>query len=118
MCIRDRHGWAVALLRIWRRIAHLMHAFYADVRTLRDHRPDGATILQYIAADRHPVCEWFWAGIPRDGGHAVALGKPYLELWPEFVAAGEHDDGIVFMCGDDWRDPTENVFHRVGGVPD
>jgi hypothetical protein len=74
--------------------------------------------VEILAADRHPVCGRFWAGIPREGGHAVALGQPYLALWPEFVAGGEHDDGIVFMCGDDWRDPTENVFHRVGSVPD
>jgi len=110
-------GWATALQRIWRNIAHLTRTFYADVRTLRNQRPGGSNYRQELAADHHPVCSWFWAGIPRDGGIAVALGEPYLALWPEFEAAGERDRDIVFVAQSDWT-TQQNVFDGVGGVPE
>lgn len=110
-------GWATALQRIWRRIAHLTRTFYADVRTLRNQRPGGSNYLQELAADHHPVCSWFWAGIPRDGGVAVALGEPYLALWPEFEAAGERERDVVFVSQSDWS-TEQDVFDRVGGVPE
>lgn len=110
-------GWATALQRIWRNIARLTRAFYADVRTLRNQRPGGGTYGQMLAADHHPVCSCFWAGIPTDGGNAVALGEPYLSLWPEFEAAGERDRDVVFLSQSAWT-TQQNVSDLVGGVPE
>ena len=73
--VLQQPGWATALKRLWQRLAHVTLAFYADARTLRNQRPGGATVSEYLAADHHPVCWWFWAGIPRDGGIAVAVGR-------------------------------------------
>jgi hypothetical protein len=115
--VLEQPGWPTALQRLWRRIAHSSRAFFADVRTLRNYRPGGATFDELMAADRHPVCGWFWAGIPRDGGHAVALGQPYLTLWPQFEKLGERDGGLVFLSNDNWIQSAD-VFARVGGVPE
>jgi len=110
-------GWSAALQGLWRRIAHLFRAFYADARTLRNYRPKGGTVDELLAADRHPVCSSFWAGIPRDGGLAVALGEPYLTLWPRFQTVGEHDGNLVLLCEEDWTE-SHDVFSRVGDVPE
>ena len=80
-------GWPNALHELWRRLAHTVHAFYADVRILRRYRVGAATVAEFLDAERHPVCGPFWAGIPREGACAVALGQPYLSLWPEFDAS-------------------------------
>lgn len=110
-------GWATILQHLWRQIAHLSHAFYADVRILKNQRPGGSTVDQLREADQHPVCSWFWAGIPRDGGVAVALGEPYRSLWSNFEAAGQPDGDLVILSGQDWT-RHENVFDRIGGVPE
>jgi hypothetical protein len=109
-------GWKTALEGLWRQIAHVVHAFYADVRTLRHYRHGPATAGEIVAGDRHPVCGPFWAGIPKAGGHAVALGEPYLSLWPEFRATAERARDIAFLSEEDWS-PFKDVFSRVGAVP-
>jgi len=109
-------GWATALQRTWRRVAHAVGAFYADARVLRNQRPHGVRAVDLQQMDRHPVCSWFWAGIPSDGGVAVALGEPYLSLWPAFHAAGERDGNLVLLSSRDWLQPA-NVFEGIGGVP-
>ncbi len=90
---------------------------YADVRILRRYRPGGGTLDELLDAEHHPVCGPFWAGIPRDGASAVALGQPYLSLWPVFDAAAEHESNIGFITQPSWMDP-ESVFIRVGRVPE
>ena len=110
-------GWATTLQRLWRQVAHLCQIYYADVRIMRNQRVGGSTLHELREADRHPVCSWWWAGIPADGGVAVALGEPYRSLWPEFVAAGDPDGELSVLSGVGWLE-CENVFDRVGGVPD
>jgi hypothetical protein len=115
--VLEQPGWAATLQALWRQVAHLCQVYYADVRVLRSQRLGGSTLNELRDADRHPVCSWWWAGIPRDGGVAVALGEPYRSLWPEFVAAGEPDGELAVLSGLNWRQ-HEDVFDRIGGVPD
>jgi hypothetical protein len=115
--VLEQPGWATTLEALWRQVAHLCQVYDADVRIRRNQRVGGRTLDELREADHHPVCSWWWAGIPRDGGVAVALGEPYRSLWPEFVAAGEPDGELTVLSGVDWRD-QKNVFDRVGGVPD
>ncbi len=109
-------GWATALQRTWRRLAHAVGVFYADARILRNQRPNGVRATDLRQMDHHPVCASFWAGIPSDGGVAVALGEPYASLWPDFVANGERDGELVFLARQDWAQRA-NVFEACGGVP-
>ena len=115
--VLQQPGWSTALQQVWRDMAHLARAFYSDVRTLRNQRLNGATVEEWLSADRHPVCAAFWAGVPADGGHAVSLGQPYLREWPAFEDAGEGEDDIVFLMESDWT-KQGNVFERIGGVPE
>lgn len=115
--VLEQPGWATTLQRLWRQVAHLCHAFYSDVRILRNHRLGGSTADQIRDAEHHPVCSWWWAGIPSNGGVAVALGEPYRSLWTEFRTAGESDGELTVLSGLDWT-RHENVFDKIGGVPD
>ena len=107
---------ATGLERTWRELAHAVGAFYADARILRNQRPGGARASELQPIELHPVCSWFWAGIPDDGGAAVALGEPYLSLWPGFRSAGEREGALVFLSADDWTQ-RQNVLETIGGVP-
>jgi hypothetical protein len=115
--VLEQAGWQTALHGLWRRLTETVHAFYADVRILRRHRVGSATIDEFLDAERHPVCGPFWAGIPREGACAVALGEPYLSLWPEFAAVAEHEGDVGFLSHPSWMD-QESVLARSGPVPE
>jgi hypothetical protein len=115
--VLEQAGWPNALHELWRRLAQTVHAFYADVRILRRYRVGAATVAEFLDAERHPVCGPFWAGIPREGACAVALGQPYLSLWPDFDAVAEREGDIGFLSQPSWMD-QENVFKHVGNVPE
>jgi hypothetical protein len=114
--VLEQDGWPSALHQLWRRMARTLRAFYADVRLLHRYRTEAGTIDEWLDAERHPVCGPFWAGIPTDGARAVALGQPYLSLWPEFAAVAEHEGEIGFIAAPNWMHP-ENVLVRVDRVP-
>jgi len=115
--VLEQAGWPNALEELWRRLAQTVHAFYADVRILRRYRVGAATVAEFMDAERHPVCGPFWAGVPREGACAVALGQPYLSLWPEFDAAAEREGDIGFLSQPSWAD-EENIVVRSGSVPE
>jgi hypothetical protein len=48
---------------------------------------------------------------------AIALGEPYLSLWPEFDTVAEREGDIGFLSQQSWTD-QENVFVRSGPVPE
>jgi hypothetical protein len=74
-------------------------------------------MAEFLDAEQHPVCGPFWAGIPREGACAVALGQPYLSLWPEFDAVAERESDIGFLSQPSWTD-QESVFVTSGPVPE
>jgi hypothetical protein len=113
----DQPGWQYALEHFWRALARRVRAFYSDVRTLGGYVFSGRYLCATREAEQHPICAWFWAGIPRTAGHAVALGEPYLSLWTEFGSAAHHEDAIAFRSTADWR-REEDAFLAVGPVPE
>jgi hypothetical protein len=115
--VLDQAGWPTALQELWRRLAQTIHAFYADVRILRRYRVGAATMAEFLDAERHPVRGPFWAGIPRERACAVALGQPYLSLWPEFDAVAERESDIGFLSQPSWMD-QDGVFVASGPVPE
>jgi len=115
--VLEQGGWPNALQQLWRRMARTVHAFYADVRILRRYRAGAGNFDELMDAERHPVCGPFWAGIPTHGACAVALGEPYLSLWPEFDAVAEHEGDIGYLSQPSWMD-QESVFTRVDRVPE
>ncbi len=109
-------GWKPALQRCWRRVSEVVRPFYGDVRTLRGHTRERGTYLSPPGADHHPVCSWWWAGIPHGPVHAAVLGAPYLELWPAFVGRAERAGELAFLGTEDWEAPGDALV-RARPVP-
>jgi hypothetical protein len=63
-------AWRVELTRLWLAVADLIQPFYAEIRT-----------------GECPTRSWWWNGIPTARPSALLIGKPYVELWPDFVSA-------------------------------
>lgn len=115
--VLEQSGWPTALQRLWRRMTHDVHAFYADVRLLRRYRLYSGTAEEWREAERHPVCASFWTGIPRDGAMAVALGPPYLSRWTQFEVAADREGEIGFISPPAWAG-QDDVLAHVGHVPE
>ena len=64
----------------------------------------GATYGSDMQTDIHPIRSWFWRGIPRELGHAIAIGAPYTELWPRVAADGRRAGDIVILDAGRWTD--------------
>jgi hypothetical protein len=50
----------------------------------------------------HPVCSWWWAGVPAGPVHAAVLGEPYRPLWPSFCEKAETIGELSFISTGDW----------------
>lgn len=112
----DQPGWQTGLLRAWRAISKHLNPFYGDVRTLQGYFRSGRGFSSDGASEPHPTKSWWWKGIPQRLGHAVVLGEPYSQLWPDFRASAELVGGLHFAATSDWR-TDDDVTGVVGEVP-
>lgn len=96
----EQPGWDRAVRRLWREVSRFLRPFYGDVRVMRGYTWAGATLGIDRETDVHPVCSWWWQGIPPRPPMALVLGPPYTELWqPEPT----HCDGdLVFVEPPRW----------------
>jgi hypothetical protein len=109
-------GWQTALQRFWQHVSETVRPFYGDVRTLHGYRRSRGRYLVTRLTAQHPVRAWWWGGLPLGPAHAVVLGEPYRELWPEFTRAGDRIAGLSLLSTADWR-AAEDVFDNVGPAP-
>ena len=110
-------GWARAIREAWRQISHTVQPFYGDARTLHGFKRNRGRYWIGPETEHHPVCSWWWAGVPRGPVHAAVVGEPYLALWPSLRSSAEFDRGLAFVSTDDWT-TAENAFERRGEPPD
>ena len=108
--------WPVALHRLWRQMSLLLHPFFGDLRTLHgfDGRPP--RVFHTAETESNPTSSWFWKGIPPRLGHALVVGHPYIDVWPELAPRAELHEDLLFASTDDWTSP-QDVAELVGGVP-
>jgi hypothetical protein len=109
-------GWPLALSQAWRRIGRVVRPFYGDVRTLRGYQRNRGRYWLGRGTEQHPVCSWWWAGVPQGPAHAAVVGEPYLSLWPAFSKAAECEDGLAFITTSDWLSGND-AFQRSGPPP-
>ena len=109
-------GWPLALSHAWRRIAQVVHPFYGDVRTLRGFQRSRGRYWCGLGTEQHPVCSWWWTGVPQGPAHAVVVGEPYLALWPELGAVAERENGLAHVSTGDWSS-QEDAFQIAGPPP-
>jgi len=96
-------GWQEGLRRLWRALCRLLRPFYSEVRTVDGYSREGATYASDRKTEVHPICDWFWRGVPRELGHAVAIGPPYVDLWPQALEHGQRSEGLVVLDVGSWQ---------------
>ena len=97
-------GWQEGLQRFWLAMCGYLRPFYSEARTLQGFVPMGATYGSDMQTDIHPIRSWFWRGIPRELGHAVAISAPYIELWPQAAAEGRWVGDFMVLDTGRWTD--------------
>ncbi|MEH7126557.1 hypothetical protein V7127_25540 [Bacillus sp. JJ1773] len=74
-------GWPLEIKRFWLKTSELLNSFYGEVRR-----------------GWSPVSAWWWRGLPKKLGNAAILGKPYIDLWPDFVnKAKQTENGLFYI---------------------
>jgi hypothetical protein len=96
-------GWHSAVLHLWRELVRFVQPFYSDVRRLNHYTRGRGRHWSTARTERHPVCSWWWSGIPVSGPVcAQALGEPYIGLWPSFATAAEQIGGCLMHAAPNW----------------
>jgi len=112
----NQPGWQEGLRRFWLTVCEHLNPFFADVRTLNGYLRMGATYGSDIETEVHPIRSWFWRGVPRELGHAVAIGAPYVDLWPRAHTEGQfHGDLIVLDVGA-WTEGNNLTLEAPDGI--
>ncbi len=93
-------GWQEQLGHFWATGCRNLSPFYSDVRTLKGYVRMGGTYGVDHKSEEHPIRSCFWRGVPSELGHAIAIGEPYIDLWPQASMEGErHGDLTVLNTG-------------------
>jgi hypothetical protein len=100
--VMEQPGWQEGLRRFWHRMCDHLSPFFSEVRTLNDYVRMGATYGSDMKTEVHPIRSWFWRGIPRELGHAVAIGAPYIDLWPNAQSEGQPRGNLFVMDAGPW----------------
>jgi hypothetical protein len=103
--------WATRVRTFWREVSETIRPFFGDVRTLGGFERHGGTIY---GGESHPITGAAWDGVPTlEGAHAVVVGEPLLERWPEFRAIAEVHEGLAFLSSDAWQPGSTLTIERV-----
>lgn len=109
-------GWQAGLQAAWRRLSGVLQPFYGDVRTFRGFTRRRGRYWHGPATENHPVCSWWWAGIPGGPTQALVIGEPYPGLWPALRAQVQEENGLYFLSTGNWASPGD-VYDRCPPPP-
>jgi hypothetical protein len=112
----DQPGWEEGLRRFWIEVSLYLKPFFSDVRTLNGYLRMGPTYGSDLETEVHPVRSWFWRGIPKELGHAAALGSPYIELWPEAAGFGRRHHELIILDSGSWTDGNKLEIKAPRGI--
>ncbi|HEV2282627.1 MAG TPA: hypothetical protein VGX75_09600 [bacterium] len=115
---RRRRGVAAAGMGhgLAARLAAVVARFYGDVRRLDGFTRKRGRYWSAAQTERHPVCSWWWAGVPAGPVCAAVLGDPCRERWPSFCARSDADGQLCFASTSDWRADAD-AFGTIGPPP-
>jgi len=100
----------------WGSVTRLVKPMYGDVRVLHGYLRRGNRFVTIAGdpPDPHPVMGP-WRGLPQQLGLAIALGEPYLDLWPNMKTHCV-EETLAMATLPDWRIPG-SVSDVVGRPP-
>ena len=93
-------AWRVELTRLWLTIADLVQPFYAEIRI-----------------GECPTRSWWWNGIPTASPSALLIGKPYTDLWAEFVWVSRSSPTKLHYLERFVETPADDAGNRVLSPP-
>ena len=76
----------------------------------------GATYGSNMETEIHPIRSWFWRGIPQELGHAVAIGAPYVDLWPSVKSKGQSHGDLVVLDTGAWIEGNNLTIESPDGI--
>jgi hypothetical protein len=110
----EKPNWASRIHTFWRDVSETIRPFFGDVRTLGGFERIGGTVY---GGESHPITGAAWDGVPPlDGAHAMVVGEPILELWPEFQAIAEERAALAFVSTASWR-AGSTLTQTIARVP-
>ncbi|MBT2756793.1 hypothetical protein J7E71_12590 [Mesobacillus foraminis] len=93
-------GWALEMRRFWVKASDLLNPFYGEIRS-----------------GMSPIQGPWWRGIPKNLGASAILGKPYMELWPDFMKkAKQTPKGLYYI--ENINEVYQDIHSIVGKVPE
>lgn len=72
----------------------------------------GPTYGSDVETEVHPIRSWFWRGVPRELGHAAAIGEPYVELLQRASVDGHRHGNLLVLDTGKW-DAGDNLTIEV-----
>jgi len=113
----NQPGWPDQLVASWKEISAFLKPFYGEVRFLGGCIPSRTTYCSDFYTEESPTKSWWWRGIPRKPGCAVALGDPYASLWPEFTRLAERKGETCLVTLPQWS-KGGSIQEITGPVPE
>ncbi|MDQ0245133.1 hypothetical protein J2S09_002709 [Bacillus fengqiuensis] len=77
--VMNQPGWPTELKRFWLKASDQLQPFYGEMRKAK-----------------FSIGDMWWKGFPKKLGNAAIIGKPYIDLWPEFIKEAKQTDSGLF----------------------
>ncbi|MFB5284059.1 hypothetical protein [Peribacillus sp. Hz7] len=98
--VMKQPGWSMELKRFWLKASDQLKPFYGEMR--KGQNPRNGT---------------WWRGLPKSLGNAAMLGKPYIDLWPDFIKEAKQTEGGLFYI-ENIKEDYEDLHSIITEVPE
>ncbi|MFJ8258499.1 hypothetical protein ACIQ4Z_14695 [Peribacillus asahii] len=98
--VMGQPGWPLEIKRFWLKTSELLNPFYGEIRR-----------------GWSPVSGWWWRGLPKRLGNAAILGKPYIDLWPDFIKEAKQTKGGLFYI-ENINEDYQDLHSIIAEVPE
>jgi hypothetical protein len=93
-------GWATELKRFWLKASDQLQPFYGEMRKAK-----------------FSIGDTWWRGFPKKLGNAAVIGKPYIDIWPEFTKKAKQTDSELFYI-ENIKQDYQDLHSIIGEVPE
>lgn len=103
-------GWKTTIVRFFKSVSRILDPFYGDIYILKNYIRARTTSYIDGKTERHPICSWWWNGVPRKPGVGIVIGRPLIDYAkiknPTFVL----DNGCEILLDEQFDEiQTEDI---------
>jgi len=92
-------------------VSKIVKPYFAHVCEIDDYRYSVKK-----KEEKGEIVSWWWRGIPKNLGYAVVLGKPYVNMWDEFVKNSIKLDDELFVVSNFGDSEFNSILNKVGSI--